>query len=1243
MNPDANPDVNPDQIRHRLQSLDTIRDLRALLIEALNYRYRDQQLSSPTLLSESVREPVRDLQIVAGHGDFVVILCTLERLLKTLERPIALQLVHTYFHSLIVFTDPERSAWHVCNFKYVESDDEQQAIVRRIRPFRRMVVGETERLRTISEQLAAIAPEAEDTALSLHLKVDDAFDVEEVSRRFYRDFVYYYKQFRDALQKANRLKQNEADHITQTIFNRLLFLYFVQKRGFLNGNPRYLYEQFRSCPPETNYYQTHLLPLFRRLSDPDFEAPELGDVPFLNGGLFEFDPDEQAIVVDNAWFEAVYEDLLERYNFTVREDTEFEQEVAVDPEMLGTVFEQLILGLESKKFKDIPDPRRASGSYYTPKFIVAFMVKEALMAYVQEAFSDMPRGDLKRLIYDLATEHLSAPQLEHIRDRLQRVKVVDPAVGSGAFPVGLLLKLVEIIEAIDRRVAPERLADPAYRYRLKRNLIERCIYGVDLQERAVQLSELRLWLSLLVEVPAPEPLPNLDLHIMTGDSLVSKIGGVLDFNLEQQVKFDAEGERLIDRYRTLKSEYETTHDHDVKEDYRARVEAAKRDIIRWFLAARKAEIEAILPQLALMEESKAQEEAQVEATRRELTQIERLLGRLDALTETFNWGLDFAEIMTLNGGFDLVLGNPPYGVKVPTKVRNEFGLGSRDSYGVFTALGLTILRTHGALCYIMSDTWQTIRTHQELRDQLLAETDVRYLVSVPNDTFKATVNPGVYLFCKRHPTHSHPGGDNWLLAADFSPLSIAEGDVEVAFEVLAETDPAALDERRDGHTLWSDREMAIFAYRQKLIPRFSNRSFFIASPQLFRLMRDVGNTKADPWRPPQQGNFLGGPAQADFLGEMGGPPVYGVDFNGKELELVKLGDMAEVKQGLATGDNKYYLRQSQKKLPGSSRNYPVVDWDLVVGDDALAQIAANEALRLAVIQVGLVEELAAPRVGPLTVRFLADAVEVYAGELADIVGGSTPLGTFDRRADVETPDGDVVVRPADRYFDGRYFVPYDKGGASDIDEGWLPNYYVPTDYYIDWSEKSLERMKTLTIAARIRTKGQTREIKPHYETTNCAVFRNTEFYFREGISFSDTGFYAPTFRLNSKAVFDVMGMSIFPSGNVKGFCGLLASRLIRYIIKNYVNHTVHTQVGGIVEAIISRDDLLDEISILVNQIIEKQKQDPRYDYMTHEQVEIDRLVYRLYNLSAEDIAEVENWFWRRYPKLARALEEKRQQ
>jgi hypothetical protein len=1222
-------------IRKRLESLGSATDLRSLFIEALNYEFRDQSLLPEDLLSEAVREPVQELRIVAGRADFHIILCTLDRLLKTRERPIAQQLTRTYYHALVVFTDPQRSAWHFCNLKHIKTDPEQQAIARRIRPFRRMVVGETERLRTTSEQMSKMAAERDDTGLDLHLKMDEAFDVEAVSRRFYKDFVYYYKEFRDGLMAANDLARSETDIYTQTIFNRLLFLYFVQKRGFLDGNPRYLYEQFRQCPPDVNYYQGCLVPLFRRLSDSDFDAPELGDIPFLNGGLFEFDPGEETITVQNEWFEVVYEDLLERYNFTVREDTEFEQEVAVDPEMLGTVFEQLILGLESREFEDIPDPRRASGSYYTPKFVVAFMVKESLMAYLQGEIPDLSRGELKRLIYNLEPGHLPEAVLEEIRDRLTRLKAVDPGVGSGAFPVGLLLKMVEVIRAIDEERERESTESPRYRYELKRKLIERCIYGVDIQERAVHLSELRLWLSLLIEVPEPEPLPNLDLHIMTGDSLVSRIGGTIDFNLERQVDIDATGEKYIDRYKRLKTAYETVYDRARKEAHRTKIEGAKRDVIRWFLETRRKTVEQRLPQLALMDEVRGREEEEIQERRQELKTIESLLGRLDELTETFNWGLDFSEIMTLNGGFDLVIGNPPYGVKVPRKVQSEFRLGSRDSYGVFTALGLTILRTHGTLCYIMSDTWQTIGSHKELRDQLLTKTDARYLLSVPNDTFKATVNPGVYVFRKRHPAQRRRSGDNWLLAADFSPLSIADGDVEVAFELLAEIDAEGLDESSDGHTLWSDREMAIFAYRQKLIPRFSNYSFFIASPKLFRLMRDVGNVKADPWVRPKQQSFLGGPEQADFFGEMGGPSVYSVDFNGKELELVNLGDIADVVVGLQTGDNDYYIRQSEPKL--STRNYPVVDRDFVVDDEALGQIAEDEAVRLAVIQVGLVEDLDMPQVGPLTVRFKTDGVEVHDGDPADVAGDRTLLGTFARRSDVETPEGDVVVRPEARYLSGRYFVPYDKGGASDIDEAWLPNYFVPTDYFIDWSERAVDRLRTLTIADRIRVYDEGKRIRPHYESTTCAVLRNTDYYFRTGISYSRTGQYCPTFRLGASGIFDTEGCAVFSDVRTAKLLAVLPSRLCRFLFKNFIDHTVHLQVED-VKKIPLRLESMSRLCRLVEEIVEAQRQEPRYDYMTQEQVQINSLIYELYNLTDEDIAEVENWFWRRYPKLARAIE-----
>lgn len=1196
---------NVQSIRERLKNLSTDRDVKALFIEELNFEPRDLSLSPIDALSQKVAEPVCALRIIAGYQDFDVILCVLNRLLKSHQRPIFEQLSATYYHSLLVFTDANRSEWHFCNLKHIERRKKQQEeIVRRIRPFRRIVVGKTERLRTASERIALSFAEEQDTGLTLHAKCDEAFDVEAVSNKFYEDFVHYYKAFRDSVREENDISSKISDEFTQTIFNRLLFLYYVQKKGFLDKNPYYLLDHFKECAKDNlNYYSEFLIPLFKRLSFQDFECPNLGDVPFLNGGLFQFESEEEEIELKNSWFQPVFEELFERYNFTVREDTEFEQEIAINPEMLGTIFERLILGLESKEFSDIPDPRRTSGSYYTPKFIVAFMVKQSLVSYLEDKCRDIDRKTLKKVVYEVDVEGLDETTLKKIRDALMALKAVDPGVGSGAFQVGLLLKMTEVIEAIDRRLGRETSsATPGYRYELKRRLIENNIYGVDIQPRAVHLAELRLWLTLLVDEEEPEPLPNLEFHILKGDSLVSQIGGKIPFDLQRQVKLNTKGENLLDKFHKLKTDYEKMQDPDEKKKQKELVEQTKRQIFEWFLKARKKELKESIAQEHFEGIPDQEIEEKRKAVNEKIKEIDGLLDSVDEMTKTFNWGLDFAEIMTLNGGFDIVIGNPPYGVKVPTEVKNEFGLGSRDSYGVFASLGLKILRTEGTLCYIMSDTWQTIRTHKDLRDQLLSQTDVRYLISVPNDTFKQTVNPGVYLFKKRHSQQFKLGGDNWILAADFSPLSIETGDVEVAFELLSEIDK--FDETKDGEIIWSDREMAIFAYRQKLIPRFSNHSFFIASPKLFRLMQDIGNRRSykslsvgfqqlDMFQTEEQLSL--------FQGK--GHDVYRVDFYGKELELVKLGDIADV-----------------------------VDFDLVLKEEELERIAGNEPLRFAVIIAGIVEDIDSPYYGDLDVEFDGNVVNVYDWDrLLTISGSGNQTFKLDKPHSLSGETYTVTIQ--DRYFEGRYYVPYDKGGASDIEEGWLPNYYVPTDYFIDWSEHAVYRMRTLTIRERNRQQG-----KSGGSDSICSRFQNSSYYFQEGISFSITGIYAPTFKSNSLGIFDVKGSEIFPS-QIAPCLTILCSKLNRYLCKNFIQHNVDFQVDRVKKIpIISSVDSLDNSRSC--QIISKQKQNPRYDYMTNEQQEIDYLIYQLYNLNDEDIEEVESWFWRRYPKLAEAIEKK---
>ncbi|MDP3110516.1 MAG: Eco57I restriction-modification methylase domain-containing protein [Thermodesulfovibrionales bacterium] len=1109
-------------------------DLQRLFAEELNFHPASGDIVS--VLSDKLKENVSVLRIIAKQDEFYIILCSLATLFKGKERPIAEKISEYYPHSLVVFTNPEYSEWHFTNIKHVKL--EKQELERRVRPFRRLIVGNTERLRTASERLALLEVADDDSAIAVHERCNRAFNVQEVSREFYKDFVHYYKEFRDIIKRKNRLADDVADTFTQNIFNRLFFLYFIQKKNFLSENPMYLYDNLKNCKGE--YYKDFLLPLFKKLSEPEFKDKRFEKIPFLNGGLFEFDLFEDKVTIPNDAFKAVFEDLLERYNFTVREDTEFEQEVAIDPEMLGTIFEQLILGLEKAEYKDIPDARRGTGSYYTPKFTVAFMVKESLLNYLAGAYPDK-RNKLKELVFSLKTDSFNVAELKEIRKTLLDVKAVDPSVGSGAYAVGLLLKMVEIVEALDKAVVFEDVAKPDYRYRLKRNIIENNIYGVDIQRRAVNLANLRLWLSLIVDLNVKSikdipPLPNLDYHIIMGDSLISRIGE-FSFDVERTVRLDlGVGTQLLDRLIKLKKEYESIPTREKKEAHRNKIEKTKKDILLWFLKKllkrKEDDLKLISPDKLWEEETifTSIEQRQRAKLNQEIETIKKHINDVDNLLETFTWGLEFFDVIMLREGFDIVFGNPPYGIKVSDSVKNEFELGNKDSYGVFTALGLKILRPGGTLCYIMSDTWQTIKTHKPLRDRLLSEADCQYLISCPSDTFGATVNVGVYSFKKR--LIPKEVGENWILAADFSPLSIEKGELEAAFEMLIEQDN--FDDTKDGYTIWSDRDMSIFAYRQKLIPRFSNHSFFIASPKLFGLMKDTGNIKNELRREDE-------------------PPVYSVEFNGKELELLKLGSVAGVRHGMTTGDTKKYIFKIAEDCRGS---FEIADPKKMLNEEDILKFSDEEK------QEGIDE----------------------------------------------------------KKYKNKYLVPYDKGESSESEDGWLPNYFVKTGYFLDWRRSSVNAMK---------------ELPGHRHD-------NPTFYFIPGITYSITGIYAPTFRINARSIFDVKSSNIFSSwSSYSSLLGLFCSLLSKYLWKNFVCHTVDTSVDVIkelpVESILPNRTVIGQ---LVNQLVTKQKTDPRYDYMTNEQVEIDRLVYQMYNLDNDDIKEVENWFFRRYPKLAKVIEEK---
>ncbi|NBB81389.1 MAG: hypothetical protein GVY36_18440 [Verrucomicrobia bacterium] len=255
-------------------------------------------------------------------------------------------------------------------------------------------------------------------------------------------------------------------------------------------------------------------------------------------------------------------------------------------------------------------------------------------------------------------------------------------------------------------------------------------------------------------------------------------------------------------------------------------------------------------------------------------------------------------------------------------------------------------------------------------------------------------------------------------------------------------------------------------------------------------------------------------------------PVRTAEMNSQSVELTKLGDIAEVKVGLQTGDNDAYLFQN----PEARGNYRSIEdyREYLLTEDDLHQIRSKERLRLAVIEKGISKD---------------------------------------------DPD-------SERYFGGRYIVPYDKGGESDAVGGWMPNYWVPTNYFIDWSEWALKRLKTFTIGDR----------DGHERRQLCSVIRNSNSYFKRALTFSSRGVYAPTFRFNAGSVYDKESSGIFTVNDSAVVLEILPSRMVRYLLKSVIQSTVSMDVDALKELAVI--DKFRSQKKLLTAVINKQKTNP---------------------------------------------------
>ena len=507
--------------------------------------------------------------------------------------------------------------------------------------------------------LERLSPLPGETSLALGLRIGEALASEGVTPRFFRAFRATLERLTDRLPAPR--SRVERHTLALTALTRVLFLYFVQAKGWLDGDRRYLIHRFDASASSRHQFQRHVFdPLcFGALNRPAAErstaARALGDVPFLNGGLFEPTALERtrgpARWSNLDWRDA-FDELFERFHFSARED---ESGDAVAPDMLGRVFEGVMDPVE----------RRTSGSYYTPAALVREIVRAGLASVLEHRFGLTP-GAAERWVYDG-----NAPDAG---PDVRRIVVLDPAVGSGAF----LLSALEEIARL-RRTAGE---GPALAVR--RDVIACSLFGVDLKLTAVRLTELRLWLALIADEHETDlshiaPLPNLDGHVRPGDALLDPLAVArsLAGSSATATATRLEVERLGAVRRAL-----FTLTGSAKRRALAELACAEGALAQSWLAASTTGLERRAAELVARGQDRdlfgrrrglsAEERTllrRVRASRRDLRAASRALTR-EGGAPFFAFESHFADIMA-RGGFDLVAGNPPWvrGERVPGQVR----------------------------------------------------------------------------------------------------------------------------------------------------------------------------------------------------------------------------------------------------------------------------------------------------------------------------------------------------------------------------------------------------------------------------------------------------------------------------------------------------------------------------------------------------------------------------------------------
>jgi hypothetical protein len=586
----------------------------------------------------------------------------------------------------------------------------------------------------------------------------EAFNVEKMSKEFFDEYKEHYLDFIQFVTGTRIVNQKEqvvhnphnyfinvfggdkkrVRDFMKKLLGRIIFLYFIQKKGWLgassisykDGDKNFLQNFFNQSANEA-FYPNWLSKLFfdtlnKKRDNDNFELPDgsIVKIPFLNGGLFDkVNTKYDWLTFSPSLFQNLF-NFLNRYNFTIYEDSPDDHTVAVDPEMLGHIFENL---LEDNKDK---------GAFYTPKEIVQFMTQESLIEYLH---THLPTLDKKYLT--LLVKYKSLDNIQELKDKisdidylLDKVKICDPAIGSGAFPMGLLQEIFSLKDLLMH----EKGFDISDKARVKEHIIQNSIYGVDIEQGAVDIARLRFWLSLVVYEDIPKPLPNLDFKIVAGDSLLSKFEDQI-LHIDWEVKSAKTGKMIAADIRKelsqLSQKQKEYFESANKATLNQEIRELKLGIIEKQIRFNQLQYNEYNSVQGNIFEGKlkrsAKQDTEVQSFGLLLNKIASLRVNPDKELQFFDWKLNFPEVLNPavvgeNPGFDIVIGNPPYlrvqGIRKDNPQyadilteKFEAATGSFDLYAVFTEKALQLTNRRGLLNFIMPVKWTNAAFGKGLR------------------------------------------------------------------------------------------------------------------------------------------------------------------------------------------------------------------------------------------------------------------------------------------------------------------------------------------------------------------------------------------------------------------------------------------------------------------------------------------------------------------------------------------------